>query len=140
MVLLNVPILLLLPTCVVLSTPAVFAVSVVVGPPIAAVPQKLYVFWVFCNLCISFVILTSMYHFIKRCSCCSCCSWCNWCSCSNSCCYYCSFCFYSAPVPVAPAVPAAVLVPVSRHVHAVPTGFLSRKYLKGKLGMPWEVS
>ena len=47
MVLLNVPILLLLPTCVVLSTPAVFADSVVVGPPIAAVPQKLYVFWVF---------------------------------------------------------------------------------------------
>ena len=43
MVLLNVPIQLLLPTCVVLSTPAVFADSVVVGPPIAAVPQKLCV-------------------------------------------------------------------------------------------------
>ena len=108
--------------------------------PLLLFPRNSMCFGFFCNPCISFIILTSMYHFIKRCSCCSCCSWCNWCSCSNSCCYYGSFCFYSAPVPVAPAVPAAVLVPVSRHVHAVPTGFLSRKYLKGKLGMPWEVS
>ena len=51
-----------------------------------------------------------------------------------------SYVFLSHLTLLVPAVPAAVLVPVSRHVYAIPTGFLSRKYLKGKLGMPREVS
>ena len=77
-------------------------------------------FWAHCALSVAFTVLVS-HVFLSHCL-------------SHS------HVFLSHLTLLVPAVPAAVLVPVSRHVYAIPTGFLSRKYLKGKLSKPKEVS